>query len=282
MNLVSIESRRGSLESQMSSVESSLYSTQQQLASAKARIADIKQQLAKTPERIVVDEKTVPNTGTDLLREQLFELQVQMLDQQAKYSSDHPSLQATREQLKKAEEMLAGENESRQETTNDINPKHRTLTLALATAETELEGLLAQEWELKKQRATVIADLKQINNYDMEIDQLRRDSQLARTNYFRYAENLEKARIEEALDKNEISNAIKAQEATLAEKPVSPSKSVIGALSLLLSLFAVVATVFMSEKVSSPIYKEDQLEESLQLPVFGVVPEQKQYMKTLG
>ena len=282
MNLVSIESRQATLESRMADVETSLYTNQQQLASAWARIADTKKQLATTPARIMAEEKTVPNTGTDLLREQVFELQVRMLDLQAKYNDDHPSLRATREQLAKAESMLKTESHDRQEVTNNMNPKYRTLTLALATAEIELEGLEAQEKELRNQRATVIADLKLINDYDLELDQLQRDSQLARTNYLRYADNLEKARIDEALDKNEISNAIKAQEATLAEKPVSPNKLMIAALSVMLSLFAVVATVLMSEKISNPICNEEQLEETLHLPVFGVLPEQKKYEKSIA
>lgn len=281
MGVVSIESRRSTLESRMASIELSLYDNRQQLAATRARVADIRKQLAATPERMVAEETTVPNTGTDLLREQVFELQVLMLDQQAKYSDDHPSLRATRDQLNKAREMLAAESLDRQETTNDINPNHRTLSLALATEESQLAGIVAQNDTLNKQRETVAADLKQLNDYELEIDQLSRQSQLARTNYFRYAENLEKARIDEELDKNAITNAIQAQKATFAQKPVSPNKLLIAALAIMLSLFSVVSLVLVSEKLSNPIYKEEQLAESLQVPVFGVLPEQKRYMSSL-
>ena len=84
------------------------------------------------------------------------------------------------------------------------------------------------------------------------------------------------ARIDEELDREQISNAIKAQEATLAEKPVSPSKLLIGALATMLSLFAVVSLVLISEKLSTPIYKAEQLQETLPIPVFGVLPEHQQ------
>ena len=282
MNLVSIESRRNTLEERMANIELSLYSNLQQLASTRARVADIRKQLAATPERMVAEETTVPNTGTDLLREQVFALQVLMLDQQSKYSDDHPSLQVTREQLEEAKSMLKAESVDRQETTNDTNPNHSALALAIAQEESVLAGVVAQNNKLNEQRTTVIADQKNLNGHELEIDRLNRTSDLARSNYFRYAEKLEKARIDEELDRNAISNAIKAQEATFAEKPVSPSKLLIGALAMMLSFASVVSLVLVSEKLSNPIYKEEQLEESLQLPVFGVLPEQKQHMKTIA
>ena len=69
----------------------------------------------------------------------------------------------------------------------------------------------------------------------------------ARTNYFRYAENLEKARIDDELNRERISNAIVAQSATLAEKPVRPSKMIVGLLALILAGAASVASVLTAE-----------------------------------
>ncbi|NOZ40770.1 MAG: hypothetical protein GXP24_11165 [Planctomycetes bacterium] len=281
MNIVSIESRRKTLEERMANTELSLYSNLQQLASTRAQVADLHKQLANTPARMIAQETTVPNTGTDLLREQVFALQVLMLDQQSKYSEDHPSLQVTREQLEEAQAMLKAESVDRLETTNDSNPNHHALALSLAQEDSVLAGIVAQNNELNEQRSTVVADLKNLNDHELEMDQLERASQLARSNYFRYAEKLEKARIDEELDKNAISNAIKAQEATFAEKPVSPSKLLIGTLAMMLSFASVVSLVLISENISHSIYKEEQLEESLQLPVFGVVPEHQQRMKSI-
>ncbi len=281
LNMVSIESRRKTLEDRLGNVELSLYASLQQLAAAEARVADTKKQLAATPERTVAEETTVPNTGTDSLREQIFSLRVLMLEQQSKYSKDHPALQATQAQLEEAEAMFKSESVDRRETTQDVNPNHRSLALAWAQEESQLAGLLAQTNKLEEQRATVIADQKSINNHELEIDQLKRESQLARTNFFRYAENLEKARINEELDNNAITNAVKAQEATFAEKPVSPNKLLIGGLALLLSLSSVAVFVLIGEKLNSPIYQAQQLEETLQLPVFGVVSERRQSLSSI-
>ncbi len=279
MNLVSVDSRRNTLEERMANTELSLYGNHQQLASTRARVTDIRKQLKTMPERMVGEETTVPNTGTDLLREQVFALQVLMLDQQSKYSDDHPSLKVTRVQLADAKAMLKSESVDRQETTNDINPNHRSLALSLAQEESVLAGIVAQNNKLNEQRLTVVTDLKQLNDYELEMDQLNRAAQLARNNYFHYAGKLEKARVDEALDENAISNAIEAQKATFSEKPVSPSKLLIGALASMLSFAAVISMVLLNEKISNPVYKKEHLEESLQLPVFGVLPEQRRHMK---
>ena len=280
MEMVSIDSRRNTLEERLANTELSLYSNRQSLASTRARVSDIRKQLKSMPERMVGEEKTVPNTGTDLLREQVFTLQVLMLDQQSKYNETHPALQVTRDQLKEAKAMLKAESIDRAETILDSNPNHRTLVLTLAQEESVLAGLVAQNNMLNEQRTTVVADLKNLNDHELEIDQLNRASQIARSNYFRYAEKLEKARIDEELDENAFSNAIKAQEATLSEKPVSPSKLLIGALASMLSIASVFSLVLVRENLSSPIYKEEHLEDSLQLPVFGVLPEHRQAMRS--
>ncbi|MGI9429059.1 MAG: GumC family protein, partial [Bythopirellula sp.] len=282
LDITSVEARRNTLEARFANIELSLYSNLQHLAATRAKVADLKTKLVATPARIIAEETTVPNTGTDSLREQVFELQVLMLEQQSKYSDDHPALKVTREQLAEAQAMLKAEALDRQETTNDINPNYSALALSLANEESTLAGFAAQQKKLNEQLVTTQADLKEINDHEIEIDQLNRASHLARNNYLRYADKLEKARIDEELDRNLISNAIKAQEATLAEKPISPSKLLIGALASMLSLFSVVSLVLISEKLSTPIYKAEQLQETLPIPVFGVLPDHQQNMKTIA
>ncbi len=275
LNMVSIDSRRGTLENRLGNIELSRYSALQEHAASGARVADLKKQLEILPQRIVSAETTVPNTGTDALRAQLYELQVLQLEQEARFSANHPALQATREQVRQAEAMLAQETSDRQETTSDVNPNHRSLKLSLAQAESDLAGVVARLSELGSQRKVVLADLKKLNDNELEIDQLTREISMAREEFFRYADSLEQARIDEELDNQRISNLIVAQQATFEEKPVSPSKLLVGALSLVLSLASMVSIVLFSEKLSSKIYTEEQLEAALELPVWGVVPKDR-------
>jgi uncharacterized protein involved in exopolysaccharide biosynthesis len=282
LNMVSIESRRVTLENRLGSIELGRLESLQQLAGVRARIADLERQLGAIPERMVSEEKTVPNTGADALREQLYALQVLLLEQESKYNDDHPALQATRDQVRQAEAMLAGETPARQETTSDVNPNYRSLTLSLAEAQSELAAVEARQAQLAEQRQSVLTDLKFLNDHELSIDRLTREAQLAREKFFRYSENLEQARIDEALDRERISNLTVAQRATLAEKPVRPNKLLVGALSLVLALAAAAALVCLCELVGNQIYTEDQLRRSLPTPVLGVVPVDRKLAQAVG
>ena len=276
LHMVSIESRRETLENRLASIELSRVVALQQVAAAEARVSMLKKQIDTLPARMVSEETTLPNTGADALREQLYLLQVILMEQEAKFNSDHPALQATRKQVREAEAMLAQESRARQETTSDVNPNYQSLALSLASATSELAALQAGKYQLEDQRTQVLGELKVLNDHELEIDQLEREAQLAREKYFRYADNLEQARIDEELDNERISNVIIAQHATLAEKPVSPKKSLLVGLALVLTLAAAVALVCFCELINDRIYTADQLQKSLQLPVLGVVPQDPQ------
>jgi uncharacterized protein involved in exopolysaccharide biosynthesis len=133
--------------------------------------------------------------------------------------------------------------------------------------------LEAQLAELDEQQAAVMAELKQLNDYEVELEELQRVVQLATTNFYNYAEALEQARMDEELGKQQISNIAVAQEATLAEKPISPSKLIVGAFSLLLATTGTLALVLGCEKFDSRLRTEEQVEQTLELPVFSTIPE---------
>jgi uncharacterized protein involved in exopolysaccharide biosynthesis len=234
MGVASIEARRSTLETRLSTIELSRHSTIQQAAAAEARIKALQGHVEAMPERLHTSTKTMPNSSVDALRSQLYALQVKLLDLESKYSEDHPLVASARDQVAEAKQMVDAEEGQRSEKTDSINVNHRTLKLDLAQAESQLAGLEAEMSELNGQREQALADLKQLNEFEVQLDELERNRTLARNNFFQYAEALEQARMDEALDSQRISNVNQAQAATLSEKPVSPSKLTVGALSLLL------------------------------------------------
>ena len=282
LNIVSIDMRRGTLEDRLGKIEMASYQNLQEVSALEAEIATLKTQVQAIPQRIVAEDTTVPNTGTDALREKLYDLQVLQMNQEARYSDDHPALQNTRQQVKQAQAILSAETADRQETTNDMNPNHQALSLALATAESKLAAAAAARDELKSQRDRILADVQTLNDHELEMDELSRTVDIARGKFFRYAENLEQARIDAELNKQRISNVIVAQEATLVEKPVSPNKLVILVLAVGLMVASAIVLICLCELLSNSITSKEQLERSLNLPVFGVVPNDKKLAGALS
>jgi uncharacterized protein involved in exopolysaccharide biosynthesis len=248
LGLSSIEQRRTSLESQFNAVELDRLSTEQQLATAQARIADLLRRLTDVPERLVGSKKSVPNQGADLLRQQLYALQVKAMALKARYNDTHPLVQAINEQLIEAKRVLAQQAGERTETTDDINTIHRDLSLEQKREQSLVAGFKARETELMQQKETVLAALRAVNDQDLKIDQLSRQADLARDRFMQYSRNMEEARIDKALENGRISNVSIVQAATLAEKPVSPSKPLIVVATLLLAIAGPIGVVLGSER----------------------------------
>jgi polysaccharide biosynthesis protein PslE len=277
MGLASIESRRETIEQRLSSVELAGNATAQQVASAQARIAALKDRIASLPERLHAETRVMPNTGADALRSQLYALQVQLMNLEAKYHEEHPLVKSARAQVDEASQMVLAQSDSRQETVDAINGNHQSLSLALAKAESDLAGYQAQQAVLLRQQAVALADLRELNDYEVELEQRNRAVTLARTNYLSYATAYEKARMDEELDRQRISNVNVAQQATLAEKPISPSKLLVGVLSLLFIASGTICLVVACEALDGRLQSEEQVERLLQLPVVTTVPEARLY-----
>ncbi|HEX6962810.1 MAG TPA: Wzz/FepE/Etk N-terminal domain-containing protein [Lacipirellula sp.] len=277
MGVTSVEARRESIELRLSNLELTRNSTIQQLSAAQARTAALEAEIEGLPERLHTSTRTMPNTGADALRSQLYGLQVQLMNLEAKYQPDHPLVVSTRAQVDEAQQMIADEEPQRSETVDSLNANHQSLSLELAKAESELAGFEAQLAELDEQQAAALADLKKLNHYEVELEELQRSVQLASTNFYNYAEALEQARIDEELDRQSISNINLAQRATLAEKPISPSKLLVGALSLVLLTSGTLALVLGCEKFDSRLRTREQVEQALELPVFATVPEGRMF-----
>lgn len=282
MELASVGGRRSSYENQISAIELALYEAEQEYASTNARIEDLRGTLSDTPERLVASKRSVPNVGADLLREQLYALQVKQIDYQARYSDDHPMVQAVSAQVAKAQDIVDQQDAQREETTDDINPVHRELSLELKRQVTSAAGVKARLSALNEQKQLVVSDMKQLNQFEVEIEELNREVRLANDKYYKYAENLEQARIDAALEEQRISSFSIPQPATFQEKPVSPSKALVGLGALMLAFGGTVGAVVASESLGGRLRSGKDVERELGLPVYAVVPEGRGHERVLN
>jgi uncharacterized protein involved in exopolysaccharide biosynthesis len=246
--LASIDGRRNSLENQFQSIELAKYQTAQEKAAAESRIAELQELLADVPKTIIASRRTVPNSGADLMRDQLYALRVREKDLQARYSADHPALAAVTRQAEEAQRLVEEEESERSEITDRINEVHQALALELRQLQGELAGLISKLSMLDEQELTIREDLKQLNTEQLEIDQLVLEEEVARNKWLKYTDNLEQARIDKQREESRISNVSMVQDASLSQKPVSPSKTLVGLASLLLAGAGTLAAVLSTER----------------------------------
>ncbi|MEN1678534.1 MAG: Wzz/FepE/Etk N-terminal domain-containing protein [Planctomycetota bacterium] len=282
MGIASIEGRRMTLEGQLRVVEQEVYNTEQNLATAVARVDDLNKQLSTLPERMVASRKSVPNEGADLLRNQLYALQTRKMELKARYNDAHPLVKAISAQVDEAKKVVEDQSEQREETVDDVNPIHRELSLELKQQQSVMAGYQARLKTLDEQKKLIHGDLEQLNQHEIELDELDREVAIARGKYFKYAENLEQARIDQALEEERISSVSVPQPATRSEKPVSPSKLLVGLGAMLLAFGGTVSWVAASEHLNDRVRTTEDVETQLGVPVFAEVPKSKVHGRVLS
>jgi uncharacterized protein involved in exopolysaccharide biosynthesis len=90
--------------------------------------------------------------------------------------------------------------------------------------------------------------LRTVNQHDLRIDGLTRNAELARAKFMQYSQTLEEARIDRELQIEGVSNISVVQPATLAEKPVFPSRSLTVAGTFVLAMFGTLGLVLISDR----------------------------------
>jgi len=282
IGVASIETRRQHLESQLQSITMAAYEAGSAREAELAELRDLRRQLDGMPERLIASKKSIPNLGADLLRDQLYALQVRQADLKARYSDSHPLVVAISQQLEEAERVVDDQQTVREETTDDVNPIHRQLSLQVKQKQSAVASLEAKLEALREQDQLIRRDLEKLNSDAVRVARLERDEQILRQKYFRYAENLEQARIDQELQNQQISSVSIAQAPTLAEKPVSPSKLLVALGSMVLALAGTAATVLGLEQVNDKLRSESAVEQATGAPVLASIPESQIHGRVLA
>ena len=282
IGLASINGQRMMLENQMMQAQAAKMNQIRNIAQSEASITKLEKQIEDEPDSIKTLERAVPNTGRDMIRDQLFALQVRRMELGAKLEEDHPLLEAIRQQEADAERELKNTaEENRTEVTRSINDIRQQLLLSLATAESRLVGQRASLDAIEKQEATIAKEIVMLNKDGIEIKRLETEVELAATNYRNYAVSLEDARMSEALDQSAFSNISVAQPATLVEDPVSPSKVLVAALGLFGMITGSIMIVVCSKILSGPALLPEEVSEAAEAPVLVENTDQRKHCEVL-
>jgi uncharacterized protein involved in exopolysaccharide biosynthesis len=272
IGLASIEGHRAKLEAQLSITEGDIFETERSIATTEGRIAGVQQQLAHLPARSVSTKVERPNDSVDLLQQQLYALQMQQWALESKLAKDDPRIKMIHNQVDDAQAKIAEESPRRFEITDDINPIHQQLSLELAQQEALAESYRQRHERLVEQRQEIISQIAKSNEYEVVLDVLKRQSDVARNKFQLYSEHLEQARVDRRLEEDSISNIKVIQPAQLWEKPVSPSKVLLILGGLLFAATVPVGIAVTMDLLDNSARTEQDVERVLGVSVFGAIP----------
>lgn len=275
MGIASITGQRDLLESRNKDISQSLAETERVKFEIEARVQKIRNDLASIPERINSVQVQKSNNATDLQAQQMFALQLTEAEYSAKFQDSNPRLISIREQLKQAESRYKEKATKTSESSDDVNPIYRDLSLDLLKSEAQQAGIESKLQALEIQRIDNQKRLQEINSHDIEIADLEREVRIHEKKYVTYTESLEQARINQELETGRISSVVIAQDATLQERPVSPSKVVVVAAGLALMLAGSFLLGMASVRFDDRMMTAESVRNRLGIPVLATLPKSR-------
>ena len=259
--LASVDEQRSQLVDRVGRLEDELLTAEAAQTEAQAKARALEEKLARLPKEQVLETSTgLGNQGTDLIREGFFALQVKEKEAATIYTADHPKLQMIREELAEAERILNAQEPTRTHVKTAPDVAYEQTRLELLAVEPELAALTAKTESLKSQLAEVRNSLSTLNANDIRIARLTREIELHEADYRKYAANLEQARIDHAMEAEQMSNISIVQPASLEPRAVRPRKALNLALGLIVAVFGAFGVALLSEYVGHSIRMPEERE----------------------
>jgi uncharacterized protein involved in exopolysaccharide biosynthesis len=274
--VVSVTGQEGVLQQALAENRSRTAANQSALSSSRAKVAKLEQSLQALPREIVMQVVTgMPHQGSDLMRDTLYKAQVEEADLNSRYTTNHPRLQTTQQELAEVQKIFGSQAANRSQASRGPNPCYQTLEQDLLREQAAVAALAAESQSLQQRQARLEAEFTAFNRDAMHIRDLERLVAVVESKYRAHTEKMEEARIQEALEQARISSVNVMQPATFVDRPTSPRRVVTLLFGLAVGILGGVAVAMTAEYMKQPVPAAPQAEESFGLPPFpsiSVVP----------
>lgn len=271
-SVASISEQRRILLERIGAIKSELENTKSSAAAAQARVWALTAALARLPSTLRVNKTTgFANSAADAMRKQIYELEIKEQKLLSTFTEKSIPVQEIRREIKQGKALLLKARQQDQ-TTTGINENHQKLQLALLTERGNLASFRARTLAIRSQLEESGVELNALNNTEMRFEQLELDLATQRSNYLKYSDSLEQARIDEALDMQRISNISIVEPATCSIKPVRPRTLLDLALGFFLAVSGAVGLACFCEFQDHSLKDPEDVANRLHLPMLATLP----------
>ncbi|MCC7086834.1 MAG: hypothetical protein IT427_17690 [Pirellulales bacterium] len=271
--LAAPDSQRAILVSRIGKLQDDLLLVDASLASTEAEVQKLRGQLRTLPLREITEEIAgYANEAADGMRQQLYALEVREKDLAARFTDDHPQLIQVREQIAKAKNVLSEEEPNRTQTKTAQSKPHEEVKLLLLKEEPILAALRAKGDRIRLQLADEQVSLKKLNEAELRVARLQRETTIEESNYKRYVDSREQVDIDAAKAADGQSNINIVQPATFDRKPISPKPLLNMTLAFVVGSLGAIGLAFAAEAGNRTIRTPAELEARLELPVLAAIP----------
>ena len=260
-SITSLSEQRTILLSRISEAESQKNQTESEIQGTVEMIAALEAQSSKLGQNVQLQEMLNQDSSTlAVLKSRLVELK----------------LQGLKDDVQKVEEMIAQE-EKKKKIVSGKTSVSQDMESDLLKTKARLASLNAEQKSQKAEIASYQKRLQKLDGLGKELKGLERQVALAETNYDRYLNKFEEAKISESMDKQKIANVSVVQPAVATSEPVKPKKRLTVMLGGFLALFAGIGIAFLIEFINPVFYTREDVEQFLGLPVIAILPEEERH-----
>jgi Mrp family chromosome partitioning ATPase len=261
---------------QISATGEEIGRTSAEVKSSRAKVKRLEQIMTDLPAQVVISETTgLPSTAAEAMRQEMFNLRLEESKIQKNYRDDSRMVESIHEQISEAQAMLDKEKRTHTQVTQGPNVTYQQLQLALLNEQTALADHQAKLEAQQQQLAEAKARLKTLNETEVTIRNLMREISVHETNYLRYSDNIEQARIEQAMEQQQIANINVVQGATLPVRRLRPRKLFNLIVGLFMATFGALTIALLSQYFDHTIQTPEQVEECLQLRTLACIPRRR-------
>jgi uncharacterized protein involved in exopolysaccharide biosynthesis/Mrp family chromosome partitioning ATPase len=271
--MASIQEQKHILLERLGGIQKELEETESAAAASTARVQALRASIASLPGILQKDETTgFANSAADGMRKQIYELELKEQELLSTFTADSIPVQEIHRQIREGQALLSKAEQTKQ-VTRGINENYQKVQLDLLTEQGNLSALQAKAGVLKAQLDGGRRELSTLNDTETRLAQLERDLDTQKTNYRKYSESLEQARIDQALEMEKISNISIVQPASFPVKPIRPKKLLNLALGILLGASGGLGLALFSEYQDHSFKKPEDVDKRLNLPVLATLPD---------
>ncbi len=261
------DGRKNIVVTRIGRLEDELLQTSSELTATEAEVKRLQEQLKSLPATEVTEETVgFANEAADLMRNQLYSLQMKEQDLATKFTDDHPQLQQVRRQIAEAQAVLDKQDPARTQTKKGVSKPHEEVKLQLLKQEPVLAALRAKHTQIKSQLESERGALEKLNADELAVARLQREVQIEESNYRKYSDSLEQARIDGAMAQQGKSNISIVQAATLDLQPVRPKVLFNIALAVIVGVLGGIGLTYVAESLREPGPAMREPDHHLELP----------------
>jgi len=274
MKVGTLDDQRANLMDRIGSLERSIAEATADTSATRAKIASMRETLATLPETLVTQETSgLQSSAIGAMRTKLYDLQLREQDLLSRYKETSEPVVEIRRQIAEAENLLKTEQKNFTQVTRGLSSAHQQVRSSLLSEEAALSALEAKTRVLQADLDRARGELQELNNHEVNISALERQMVVAESNYKKYSESREQARIDQALEMDRISNISIVQDPTFVATPVGPNRTLNIAIGILLGIFGALGAAVAGEMMDQSIRTAKDVKQQLGLDTIITIPE---------